>query len=264
MTNLLQIAGVDVFVDGDGPEAIVMIHGWPDTYRVWDAQVDALKAHYRCVRFTLPGFDIAKPRQAHTLPQLTAAIQAIVEETSPGRKVTLMLHDWGCMFGYEFAMRHPELVSRIIGVDVGDAGSREQVRALGRKNKALVVFYQRWLALAWRIGGRIGDWMTRAMARALGCPSDIRFISSGMNYPYAMQWSGAYAALRRRLVLPGPLLFIYGTKKPFMFHSKAWADGVATQAGCKVLPLEASHWVMRDQAGPFNDAVLAWLESKAT
>jgi pimeloyl-ACP methyl ester carboxylesterase len=35
----LQIGGVDVFVEGDGPESIVMIHGWPDTYRLWDEQV---------------------------------------------------------------------------------------------------------------------------------------------------------------------------------------------------------------------------------
>ena len=39
-----------------------MVHGWPDTYRLWDGQVEALKDRYRCVRFTLPGFDAAQPR----------------------------------------------------------------------------------------------------------------------------------------------------------------------------------------------------------
>ena len=34
----MRIDGVEVFVEGVGP-AIVMIHGWPDTHRLWDAQV---------------------------------------------------------------------------------------------------------------------------------------------------------------------------------------------------------------------------------
>ena len=265
MTTPLQIAGIDVFVEGEGPESIVMIHGWPDTYRLWDAQVEALKPHYRCVRFTLPGFDIARPRQAHTLAQMTTTFKAIVEQTCPGRKVTLMLHDWGCMFGYEFATRHPELVARIIGVDVGDAGSRAQVRALGTLWKAVVVFYQSWLAIAWRIGGRIGDSMTRAMARALRCPGDMRLISSGMNYPYHIQFSGEHGSYRSlRSVAPAcPMLFIYGTKKSFLFHSAGWADALAARAGCRVVALPTAHWVMREQPRQFNDAVLAWLGSAA-
>ena len=52
------IDGIDVRAEGQGPRTVVMVHGWPDTYRVWDAQVAALQGQYRCVRFTLPGFDI--------------------------------------------------------------------------------------------------------------------------------------------------------------------------------------------------------------
>jgi len=33
-------------------------------------------------------------------------VKDIAERTSPSRKVILMLHDWGCVFGYQFAMRH--------------------------------------------------------------------------------------------------------------------------------------------------------------
>lgn len=62
MSNLVSVADVDVHVEGEGAETIIMVHGWPDTYRVWDAQVQGLKSRYRCVRFTLPGFDAAKAR----------------------------------------------------------------------------------------------------------------------------------------------------------------------------------------------------------
>ena len=62
MTPSFEIDGIAVHAEGDGADTIVMVHGWPDTYRLWDAQVDAFKAQYRCVRFTLPGFDVTKPR----------------------------------------------------------------------------------------------------------------------------------------------------------------------------------------------------------
>ena len=60
---MAQVDGIELHVDGEGAETIVMVHGWPDTYRLWDAQVAFLRSRYQCVRFTLPGFDIAKPRQ---------------------------------------------------------------------------------------------------------------------------------------------------------------------------------------------------------
>jgi cis-3-alkyl-4-acyloxetan-2-one decarboxylase len=35
----MQVNGAEVIVEGSGAEPVVMIHGWPDTYRLWDAQV---------------------------------------------------------------------------------------------------------------------------------------------------------------------------------------------------------------------------------
>ena len=69
MQQVIVVDDIDVYIEGgvEGSETIVMIHGWPDTYRLWDAQVEELKSRYRCVRFTLPGFDLGKPRRAYSL-----------------------------------------------------------------------------------------------------------------------------------------------------------------------------------------------------
>ncbi len=58
---------MEVFVEGTGSEAIVMIHGWPDTHRLWQSQVEALRAEWRCIRFTLPGFELRQTRRAYSL-----------------------------------------------------------------------------------------------------------------------------------------------------------------------------------------------------
>ena len=53
-----------------------------------------------------------------------------------------------------------------------------------------------------------------------------------MNYPYDIRWTGSHGSYRERatLELACPLLFIYGRRKPFMFHSPEWAAGVASPA----------------------------------
>ncbi len=257
----MRIDGVEVLIEGDGAKAIVMIHGWPDTHRLWDAQVDALKDRYRCVRFTLPGFDRSQPKRAYTLDEVVETIRRVVEQARKGGRVTLMLHDWGCFFGYQFAMRHPELVERVIGVDIGDTGSRRYLEELGLKRKLMVVAYQVWLALAWKIGGGIGDAMARGMARVARCPTDPRTIASSMGYAYAVRWLGTAGGFRgvKAFDPQCPMLFIYGERKLFMFHSRAWAERLATRPGSRVLAFPTRHWVMIERPREFNDAVLSWL-----
>ena len=144
-----QVDGVDILVEGSSTDTIVMLHGWPDTWRLWDAQVQHLSSRWRCVRFTLPGFDVTLPRRALSMEQMVDFLRRVVQQASPDRPVVLMLHDWGCIFGWELAMRHPELVSRIVAVDVGDAVSAEYRRTLGARALAMTAGYQGWLALVY-------------------------------------------------------------------------------------------------------------------
>lgn len=260
--NTLKIEGLDVHIEGDGPGTIVMMHGWPDTHHLWDATVQALKDRFRCVRFTQPGFDRAGPRRSPSLDELVRIYAAIVDAVSPDVPVTLLLHDWGCVFGYQYAMRHPQRVARIVGVDLGDTNSGAFLRSLSGKAKAGIAGYQLWLALAWKIGGGLGDRMTRRMAAALRCPSDPAQIHSAMNYPYWMAWTGGLKASVQ--VKPQcPVLFLYGERKPFMFHSPQWLEYVRALPGSAVQGFPTGHWVMTQAPEPFNAAVRQWLEAGA-
>lgn len=258
-----NIGGVAVHVEGAGTRSIVMVHGWPDTYRLWDAQVAFLKDHYRCIRFTLPGFDDSGPRRAFSLDELVATLKKIVETTCPGEPVTLMLHDWGCVFGYQFAMRHPALVRRIVGVDIGDAGSRAHLASLRARDKFMVFAYQFWLALAWKIGGATGDRMTRAMARWARCPSDLQPVGAQMCYPYWIQWFGGKDSYRRAQKFDArwPMLYLYGRRKLFQFQSAPWVAALRARPGCQALEFDTGHWVMSAQPQAFNEAVAAWLDA---
>lgn len=260
MTETITVNGNDVFIDGCGEETIVMLHGWPDTYRLWQPQVDHLKRRYRCVRFSLPGYEKHHPRTYYDLDAVLSMIDSVVEAVGNGKPVTLLLHDWGCVYGYQYYMRNQAKVKRIIGVDVGDAGSPDMT--LSTKAKLVLVSYQLWLMAAWNIGGRIGDWMTRKVATLFNAPAPSERVHSGMTYSYHWRWSSTF--MRRPLGtkpldIQVPFLFIYGGNKVGNFHSKPWQTKMAEIEGNQVIELPTHHWVMVEQPDAFNEAVMDWL-----
>ena len=155
-------------------------------------------------------------------------------------------------------------MSRIVGVDIGDAGSEAHRAELGIRAKLMVLAYQLWLALAWRLGGGLGDRMARAMAGAMRCPAEPQ--------PSAQRWLPLCDALVRRegwfrqgagLRTAVPMLYLYGQRKPFMFHSQAWLEALARRSGSRVVGLRTGHWVMLDKPQDFNAEVARWLAETA-
>ena len=58
---------------------------------------------------------------------------------------------------------------------------------------------------------------------------------------------------------PVPMLFVYGRRKPFHFHTPGWADALAARPGNAVRAFETGHWVMARRSQEFNEVVEAWL-----
>ena len=254
---MLQVQGTDVYIEGTGEQTILMIHGWPDTYRLWDGQVAALSGQYRCARFTLPGFDVSQAARAPSLDEMVSLFGQIADAVSPDKPLILMLHDWGCVFGYQYAARNPQRVARLIGIDIGDTTSKAFLATLSGKAKAMVAGYQLWLALAHKLGG-LGSVMTRWMARKLGCPVAPERIGAQQNYPYVMQWTGGFSTAQSYTPVC-PTLYFYGTRKPFMFHSPRWLEKLAAIPGSEAHGLKTGHWVMLGDPEGFNSRLLTWL-----
>jgi pimeloyl-ACP methyl ester carboxylesterase len=160
----------------------------------------------------------------------------------------------------------------MVAVDVGDHNSRALNAALSAKAKWAVFSYQIWLAMAWQIanvfgslGQALANRMTRYMAKAMRCPSPIEDMHVGMNVPYAMKWMGTLEgfglACNALKILPTarPMLYIYGKRKPFMFHSERWLEKIASFPGSRVEGLETGHWVMTTKPEQFNALLKAWL-----
>ena len=262
MNQAQRIAGLDVYIEGTGEQTIVMLHGWPDTYRVWDAQVAAFAADYRCVRMTLPNFADQGARTAYTIDSVADMIAQAVQAVSPDQPVILLLHDWGCVFGYEFYQQHPERVSRMIALDIGDAASKQHLKSLKLYQLAMLGTYQLNLAVAWLLPETLGTGLTRGFAKLLQQPTPAEPVHRGMNYPYFQAiFQAKSQPIRPFTAVPDcPMLFVYAKHKPFMFHSVQWLARIEQKAGNQVTAMKAGHWLMREQPEQFNRLVLDWLK----
>jgi cis-3-alkyl-4-acyloxetan-2-one decarboxylase len=251
---------VPIIEGNDQGETIVFIQGWPDNASLWDGAVTALRDRYRCVRTTLPNFggDLTV-RWGYKTTELLQALEDLVREAGRGKPVTLVLHDWGCYWGHAVHHHRPELVSRVAGVDVAPHYKPSFLGVLG------IMAYQWWLLAAFVVGGPIGDWMTRRFAELAHAPADPVRLNAWMNYPYRNVWGDMFAGRYRKLTEgywpTCPLLFVYGEKKPFFFHSSAWVDHVR-KVGGEVVGLPCGHWVPSEPA--FVSLLGRWLGALAS
>jgi pimeloyl-ACP methyl ester carboxylesterase len=92
----------------------VLIHGVPDTYRVWD-RVRAELTHDDVVTLALPGFDAPVPPGFDSSKEAYAD-WIIKELEALGTPVDLVGHDWGCMLSGRIASIRPDLVRTWVGI----------------------------------------------------------------------------------------------------------------------------------------------------
>lgn len=267
MQRTETLDGLTVLIDEPAGMAplgtVLLLHGWPDSAALWDGTVAALADRWRCLRFTLPGFDATDTGARHTLDAVTRCIDRVLQHLSPDAPVTLLLHDWGCLFGYHWARLNPQRVQRVVGIDIGDAGSPAHRRSLNGRALFGIASYQLWLALACRIGGGLGARMARRMAAAMRVPGPLERIHAHMGWPYVAAWSGGLRDTRP-FEPAVPMLYVYGRRKPFLFHSQAWADRLGERPGSRVLAMDTGHWVMLDAPAAFHAAVREWLDGAAS
>jgi pimeloyl-ACP methyl ester carboxylesterase len=105
-----------VFTDG-APTAppVLLVHGYPDTHRVWDEVAAALAEDHYVIRYDVRGAGASgKPasRAGYRLARLADDLFAVLDAVSPDRKVHVAGHDWGSIQSWE-AITDPRAAERV-------------------------------------------------------------------------------------------------------------------------------------------------------
>ena len=100
---------------GNGP-LVVMLHGFPDFWYTWRAQMPALAEHFRVVAIDLRGYNESdKPEgvESYAVDRLVGDVSAVLRHFE-AKSATIVGHDWGGMIAWSFAMAHPEQTDRLV------------------------------------------------------------------------------------------------------------------------------------------------------
>jgi pimeloyl-ACP methyl ester carboxylesterase len=113
--------GIHYEVTGDGP-AVVLLHGFPDSSRLWRHQVPALAgAGFRVIVPDMRGYGrSAKPADvdAYNVLHLVADVGAVLADAGETRS-HVVGHDWGAAVAWALATVAPDAVDRLAVLSVG-------------------------------------------------------------------------------------------------------------------------------------------------
>lgn len=95
---------------------IVMIHGFPDFWYSWRAQMDGLSRRYRVVAMDLRGYNLSGQPvgvEHYGLGQLVNDVAAVIRANGDTEAIVVG-HDWGGAVAWAFAMTRPEMTTRLV------------------------------------------------------------------------------------------------------------------------------------------------------
>jgi pimeloyl-ACP methyl ester carboxylesterase len=145
--------GIDYQVTGQG-RPVVLLHGFPDSGRLWRHQVPALAAAgFRVIVPDLRGYGRSgKPAavEAYALPLLAADVQAVLAREQVER-AHVVGHDWGAALAWALAALAPATVDHLVTLSVGHPAGF--LRSARQREKS-------WYMLLFQFPGLAEQWLT--------------------------------------------------------------------------------------------------------
>ncbi len=102
---------------GDGPTAVVFVHGWCCDHTVWRDQAAALAGRVRAVYIDLPGYGKSdKPRIDYTMDVLAKGVDAVLRDAGV-EKAVLVGHSMGTPVVLRYGRLFPGRTKALVFVD---------------------------------------------------------------------------------------------------------------------------------------------------
>ena len=267
---------------GEGP-LVVMIHGFPDFWYSWRHQMVGLRDEYQVVAIDQRGYNLSgQPEgvESYDMSLLVQDVVAVVEHLGRDR-ATIVGHDWGGVVAWNVAFTRPEIVERLIILDLPHPTGMARAWANNPEAFAATAY-----ARTFREGSpedpdiffgnpmtpqTLSGWVRDPEARARYVEAFERSDFDGMlayykrNYPdlWSESAAGAGFAAPEPPRIEVPTLIFHGLQDQAL-HSDGlnntwdWIDADLTL----VTVPDAGHFVQQDAAELVTDTMLWWLRMR--
>ena len=122
---------------GKGP-AVVLLHGWPQTWFMWRDVIAGLAGRYRVIAPDLRGLgDSSRPIGGYDKKTMAQDVWRLTHDVLGERRLFVVGHDWGGPTAFALAAQHRDAVRRLAIFDVPVPGDGTPVMFTNRWHHAL-------------------------------------------------------------------------------------------------------------------------------
>lgn len=262
---------------GEG-SLILFLHGFPEFWYSWRHQISEFSQDYQAIALDLRGYnDSEKPlaKKAYTIAELIKDIEAVIKGNGYDRCI-LVGHDWGGMLAWHFAYAYPQMVEKLIVLNLPHPakftqGLRTNFRQMLRS----------WYILLFQLPSlpeflcKVNDYRSiasvfteLAVDKTAVSPEDIKAYKEAAAKPGALTAMLNYYRSNFRLIfqqreweiLQVPTLMIWGENDTALGKDLTYG----TQEYVKNFQIhyipECSHWVQQEQPELVNRYIRDFLE----
>jgi pimeloyl-ACP methyl ester carboxylesterase len=271
--------GEEGFVDSDGVKIhyvtagkgplVVLIHGFPDFWYSWRAQIPALAKHFQVVAVDMRGYnksDQPSGVENYALPKLVADIDAVVKHFKADKAI-IVGHDWGGIVAWSYAMTHPETTEKLVILNLPHPKCLQRELANNadqQKNSAYARNFQRPDAAAKMMPEMLVTWVKDAEARKKYLEAFKRSSMEGMlNYYKANYPREPYTYSEDEPQYPPvkcSVLMIHGLKDTALLPGALNDTWKYLEKDLTLVTIpNAGHFVQQDAADKVTQTMVGWL-----
>jgi epoxide hydrolase 4 len=250
---------------GDGP-LVVLIHGFPDFWYTWRAQMPTLAKHFKVVAIDQRGYNKSdKPDgvEHYTMDKLVGDVDAVLRHFGRDR-ATIVGHDWGGMVAWTFAMTHPDQTERLVILNLPHPKGLMRELANNpdqQKNSQYARNFQQPDAASKLRPELLAAWVIDPNAREKYVEAFRRSsIEAMLNYYKANYPREPYDALQEFPKVKCPVLMFHGLKDQALLPAALNGTWEWLERDLTLITLpNAGHFVQHDAAQTVTKSMVRWL-----
>jgi pimeloyl-ACP methyl ester carboxylesterase len=265
--GFVDSAGVKIHyvASGKGP-LVILLHGFPDYWYTWRAQMPALAKHFQVVAIDLRGYnksDQPKGVENYTVEKLLGDVDA-VRKHFKADKTIVVGHDWGGLIAWSYAMAHPGKTDRLVILNLPHPKGIQRELATNPKqqaNSAYARLLQQDDAAKNLTPEILAMWEKDPADKKKYIEAFKRSSIEGMvNYYKANYPKPPYKDDKAFPPVKCPVLMFHGLDDPYLLPGALndtwkWVENDLTI----VTVPKAGHWVHRDAADLVTKRMVRWL-----
>jgi pimeloyl-ACP methyl ester carboxylesterase len=261
---------MNVVIAGEGQD-VLLVHGFPDTHKVWRHVIPALvSAGYRVIAPDTRGCgetEMPTEVSSYRIEMLVADLVGLLDVLGI-QKVRIVAHNWGAAQAWQVVLNYPQRVDRYVALSVGHPTAYLH-GGLAQKLRGYYIFALQLRGVAEFLATR-SDWLLfRLMTqypeempewrRTLSRPGRL---TAGMNYYRA---NLGLAVRRQYPPAQVPVLGIWSTGDLFVTEAQMVNSQRYVNAPWRYERIEgANHWMQLTAPEKLNPLLLEYLSPCST